>query len=195
MTPHFERDLDDPHQSVVTDFRFPTRPLLIAFGGMAGRLGIPPFEFFNVTRHLDVNRVYLRDLSQTWYHAGLPGVSESIDDTACFLRSKIAESGSKRVVVVGNSAGGYAAILFGVLIGADMIHAFSPHTSLHNPDHIRSVKRLLFVQKNFADKYFDLSNLLTTKSMSSRIHIYYNSGNAIDTTHAVHLARLCPYAA
>jgi hypothetical protein len=36
--------------------------LLIAFGGMRGELGMPPFEFFGVTREMRTKLLFVRDL-------------------------------------------------------------------------------------------------------------------------------------
>lgn len=74
MAANFEDDVNDPELSAVIDLLHPGRPLLIAFGGIVGSLVIPPYEFFNLTRGLDINKIYLRDHSQTWYHSGLPGI-------------------------------------------------------------------------------------------------------------------------
>jgi hypothetical protein len=76
----FEKNIKNPNLSLVSDLSFQNRPLLIAFGGIYGALGIPPFEFYSLTKNIDVNKIYLRDLSQTWYHSGLPGLSDSIDE-------------------------------------------------------------------------------------------------------------------
>ena len=80
--------------------------LLIAFGGIQGLLAIPPFEFFGLTRGLDVDKLYVRDHGQAWYQAGLPGLASNIGAIADYLRDTIAEADARRVVMVGNSMGG-----------------------------------------------------------------------------------------
>jgi len=51
-----------------------------------------------------------------------------MDETAAFLRDKI--RGYERVVFLGNSGGGYAALLFGALLHVDKVVAFVPPTVL-----------------------------------------------------------------
>jgi hypothetical protein len=76
MTTEFEKNIKDPNLSVIIDLSYKDRPLLIAFGGRLGALVMPPFEFFNLTKKMDINKIYLRDISQTWYHSGLHGISK-----------------------------------------------------------------------------------------------------------------------
>jgi pimeloyl-ACP methyl ester carboxylesterase len=104
--------------------------LLIAFGGMRGELGIPPFEFFKATAGFPIKRLFVRDLSQAWYHRGIPGCGPTIGETAESLKRLIAEHDVDRLVVAGTSAGGYAALVFGTLLGAETAICFAPQTVL-----------------------------------------------------------------
>lgn len=184
MTADFARAVDDPERPLVIDGTHPGRPVMIACGGIAGRLVIPPYEFFNLTRDLAVNRIYLRDLHQAWYHEGLPGISTGIDDTAAYLRREAARMDAGRVVVFGNSMGGYAAILFGTLIGADAVHAFSPHTVLSDTRHVRSTGRLARLHRRSAATYFDLDEVLGRHRPQGEIHLYFTLANPLDRFHA-----------
>lgn len=187
MTIEFESEIKNPNLPAILDLSYRSRSLIIAFGGIAGALGIPPFEFFHLTKDLYVNKIYLRDLSQTWYHSGLPGISKNIDETADYLRQKIHEAGVDKVVVFGNSMGGYAAIVFGILINADIVHAFSPHTFLLDAAYIRNKEKIRYVHNNFSRKYFDLKNLINSRNNLSKINIYYDSKEMLDKKHAAHL--------
>jgi len=190
MTAEFENNIKNAESPIAMDLSYPDKPLLIAFGGMAGKISIPPFEFFNFTADLDVNKIYIRDLSQTWYHAGIYGITEDIDETAAFLKKIINESGSERVVVFGNSMGGYAAILFGVLIRADIVHAFVPQTFINNLFYVISRDKLLFTQNNFPCEYFDLKEVIQNHNSLPDINIYYDEFSEMDRIHAMHLSTL-----
>jgi acetyl esterase/lipase len=107
-----------------------SRTMLVAFGGINSRLGITPFEFSSLTGRSGVKRLYVRDLHQSWYHRGMPGHGDELMDVASTLRKIIARRRVERLVVVGTSAGGYAALVFGTLLGADVVLAFSPQTVL-----------------------------------------------------------------
>ncbi len=128
----FEQALQDETVGIVAD---PIRPdqlpatLLIAFGGLASRLdGIPPFEFLSALSGTAARRVFVRDLNQSWYQEGVRGVSTTLDTTTTALRALVAESGSQRVVTLGVSAGGFAAVYFGCQLDADFVLAFGPQT-------------------------------------------------------------------
>jgi pimeloyl-ACP methyl ester carboxylesterase len=107
-----------------------SRVLLLAFGGMVGRIGIPPFEFFSLTGSMPVKRLFIRDLRQAWYHRGIPGHGSNIPELAESLGRILAREQVDRLVVAGTSAGGYAALVFGTLLGADEVLCFAPQTIL-----------------------------------------------------------------
>lgn len=188
MTPgQFENLVKNPDLPVITDLSYPGKTILIAISGIAGALGIPPFEFFNLTSPIEVNKIYLRDLDQAWYHAGLRGISGSIDETASFLRRKIEESGAKKVVLFGNSMGGYAALLFGFLLNADLVHAFAPHTRITRLEHVRNKKQLRKVHETYPEKYFDLKEAAGSHPFSGKFHLYYFTQDKLDKSHALHV--------
>lgn len=53
MMEEFERKIKDSNLSAAMDLSYKNRPLLIAFGGIYGTLGYPPFEFFNLTKKIE----------------------------------------------------------------------------------------------------------------------------------------------
>jgi hypothetical protein len=128
--PGFSRDLMDPDAPLSLDMASDSRTLLLAFGGLVGQIGIPPFEFFSLTAQVPVKRLFVRDLRQAWYHRGIPGYGSGLPQVADALRPLLAEQGVERLVVAGASAGGYAALLFGTLLGAEEVLCFAPQTVL-----------------------------------------------------------------
>ncbi len=126
----FPRALADDDVPMSIDMSDPSSTLLIAFGGMRGRIGMPPFEFLKLTGEIPVKRVFVRDLRQAWYHAGLPPNGRGLLSVAEELRGVMAGENVTRLVVAGNSAGGYAALIFGRLLGADVVLSFAPQTIL-----------------------------------------------------------------
>lgn len=190
MTFSFDLQLNDPRQSIAEDLTQPGAPLLIAFSGFAHALPLPSFEFVGVSRDLGINRIFVRDLTQTWYHAGHGGVSTTIDGTAAYLKRKIQEAAANRVVVVGNSAGGYAATLFGTLLDADVVHAFSPYSMLGDKRYVRDQETIEYMYESFSDRYFDLRSVLRSYERTGAIHLYYDPELTIDSRQTVHLAGL-----
>lgn len=190
MTAESHRNINDPNLSSIIELPYKDSPLLIALGGVAGRRGPPPFELFNITKNLKANKIYLRDLEQVWYQSGVFGISTNIDETASFLRKIIDEKGINKVAVFGNSMGGYAAIIIGVLIEAGCVHAFSPQTFIHNPRYIRNKDKIRYLHNKFSDKYFDLKPVIKSHRSICDINIYYDKNEKIDETHARHLMNM-----
>ena len=126
----FRQTLEDPHAPLSLDMDHDSPTLLVAFGGMAGQLGMPPFEFFKATGEIPVKRLFVRDLHQAWYHRGIPGHGSTLETAAASLGELIAGRDVERLVVAGNSAGGYAALVFGTLLGADAALCFAPQSIL-----------------------------------------------------------------
>lgn len=130
FAPDFYKDIHDPSVSLTLDLESDSRTWLILFGGRAGGMGLPPFEFFKVTKGIPTKRLFVRDLSQAWYHQGIAEAGSNIPEMAASLKRIVAEHEHDRLVVTGISAGGYGALLFGTLLGADTVLAFSPQTVL-----------------------------------------------------------------
>ena len=105
--------------------------LLIAFSGFGAgvnRHTAAPFNYMGITRKYQVNKVFLRDLRLTWYHWGLNGLTKNLDETAEYLSRAIGSHGIAKVAILGGSAGGYAALIAGWLLEAEVVHAIAPQT-------------------------------------------------------------------
>ncbi len=195
MVSDFEQKIKNPKSPVAVDLSHNNSSLLIAFGGIAGALGVPPFEFFNLSKDLNINKIYMRDHQQSWYHRGLPNLAEDIDGIANFLEQNIQQAKPKNLVLVGNSMGAYAAILFGTLINADVVHAFSPQTFIDKENRKkyrdkRWGRQIKKTHKILDEKYFDLNSLLSKKKSNCDINIYYSIKDKLDKLHAEHLIPL-----
>ena len=111
--------------------------LIICFGGMGLQMGgILPFEFLNYLSKIiqkNTDLYFYIDKNQCWYHKGIEGITENIDDTVSYLNDIIKKSNYKKILFMGVSAGGYASILFGSLCNVSSVIAFIPRTKLINP--------------------------------------------------------------
>ncbi len=185
---------DDRSLALVTDFSQQSDRMLISFGGIKGFRVIPPFEFFNLTQALPAKKIFVRDFSQSWYQAGLPGLADSVEGIAAYLREQIKAQGTKRLVLLGNSMGGYAALLFGALLDADVVLAFAPQTYLGlgrrlQTGDLRWFKQLRRAEKNCKTPLFlDLRAFLgSLPPRRGSYHLYYSRNEIWDYFHARHL--------
>ncbi|MFM9106442.1 MAG: hypothetical protein ACKOWF_07055 [Chloroflexota bacterium] len=129
----FAAQVADPSRHAVADFSVTSNTLLVLFGGIAGGVSMPVYEFFRVTEGYPAKRLFLRDPRYSWYLRGLPGVGDDEASVVAALRDAIRQSGAARVVVAGASAGGFAAMRMGAAIGAERVLAFSPQTFIDGP--------------------------------------------------------------
>lgn len=99
---------------------------IVAFSAKGG-----VFDYFRVLQPFPgITKLLVRDPSDRWYNAGLPGVGDSVDAVADRVGAELDAVGAKRVITLGSSMGGYAAILFGCMLGAERAIAFGPQTIL-----------------------------------------------------------------
>jgi hypothetical protein len=179
-----------PKEGIVTDLEPESATLVVAFAGLRGFLGgLPAFEFRQILSSVDVKSAFLRDHYAAWYHRGVVDVGPGIDSVVDRLR--LLENEADRIVMIGNSAGGYAALLFGALLGREA-HAFSPQTFI-DPDLLRAAGddrwdeelEALLASGRFDGRYADLAPVLAESEGS--FHLYYGALNDEDAKHVDHV--------
>jgi hypothetical protein len=184
-----------PETHVALDLSGDARSLLILFGGIAGGISMPVFEFFRLTAGMPGKKAFLRDPRRGWYQLGLPGVGPTAQDVRRYLDGVIAEADVDRVVMAGASAGGYAAMLFGAWCGADHVLAFSPQTFIDAANRATSgddrwepqIDNLHAV--NPPEAVYDLRDvLLTTPGPRTELHV--SNDDPLDLLHAHRVADL-----
>ena len=107
--------------------------LLVSFAGHDMIYGqTPRFSFIQLfeTHFKHIDRQFYIDIHVNSYHKGIGGISKTIDETITYLQKQIEPY--KRVIFIGTSAGGYAAILFGSLLHVSSVIAFIPQTIRRN---------------------------------------------------------------
>jgi hypothetical protein len=191
----FRTALEDDSSPVALD-RIETpegAPILVCFGGIAGGLIGPPFEFLRLTDGLDCHRMFVRDLEQCWYQMGLQTFGSSVPTSAAALAAFLAELAPTRRVFLGTSSGAFAAVLFGVLTGADKVVAFAPQTSLRLGTRIRFNDHRWGPQIRKArahcvdPQHLDLLAVLRSHPDHCPVEIHYGRNDRQDTQHALRM--------
>jgi pimeloyl-ACP methyl ester carboxylesterase len=102
---------------------------VIAFGGIAQGLGMPVFEFFKTLDALGIDALFVRDPTQSWYQHRIEGLGDGPEAMAAALTTLLERHlPRRRILAIGNSMGGWAAMLFGCLCRFDAALAISPQT-------------------------------------------------------------------
>jgi acyl carrier protein len=177
------------------------RVLVIAFTGFGGRLGMRPYDFMALTGTLAYSRVLVRDPFRAWYHRGLGGDVPSFLDLTRLLQSHARALGPETIITIGNSSGGYAALLAGHLLKADYTHALAPQTYLDAGNilryrdapmvrgHWRELLRL-HRSRSARPEYLDLRRALSEDNRKTRYFVHVCAGADRDRQRAEHLTGL-----
>lgn len=136
------------------------------------------YHFLDLVSGFPGKKLFIRDLQDAWYNKGLLGLTQDVEQTAAYLKTIITQPDIDRVVFIGASSGGYAAILYGHLLQIDEIHAFGAQTKIPNDD--QEAKLLAGVQPI----YFDLAKTFQPQSLTNYYHLYFDNQFLPDYDHA-----------
>ncbi len=104
--------------------------LTIAFAGLHTGLCEVRHDFFNATSGMDCSKIYVKDRKELWYQQGINEEINSIPLLVSKLKETIDRLNPSTITCIGISAGGYAAQLFGSLLGVNRVESFGPQTFL-----------------------------------------------------------------
>jgi hypothetical protein len=145
---------------------------------------IPPMRFLRLTGANKRNLSLLRDPDANYYHGKLhpdyPDIEASIERQRQIKREC---AHATEYYCSGTSMGGYASILFGHYLEADIVYAFGAQTRI-KPE---AVDPALVIPA----QHRDLALLLADWNGRTRYHLYYSEGFEPDRTAAERLAH-CP---
>ena len=186
MTEHWE----DNVSTVMVDRSSHSTVLLISFAVFPGADGKSAFDFVGVTSDLPAKKVFFRDPNMLWYQTGLDGVGKTVPEIAAYVKNLRATEKASRVVMIGNSGGGFAAILFGTLTQVDEIHAFNPPTKLLVESDTSYPEQLAILHNKTGpdNPYLDLRKvLLKNPTANPLIFVHYSRGDKKDRRQARYL--------
>lgn len=182
-----------------------TGRLILAFTGGAQKFaGRNPFQFF-VEGGLHKDPILLiKDQSRTCLMQGIPPEYDTFEKLVTQLRAFVDEHPHNKLLCTGTSSGGFSALLFGHLLGADKVVAFSPYTYISrekfiensDPAYERAIK---YIAQSMADeatyqsvlKYMDLKPLLSNWNGKTSYDIHVSQDSEWDVMRANYLSD-CP---
>ena len=143
--------------------------LLVSFAGLALQLNMSIPEFKRVTTPLNMNKVFVTDENRSWHY-------KDMKDLIYDLKKLISDLNPRCTIFFGNSAGGYASILYGTLLEVDRVMAFQPQTFLSKKSREkyndkRWIRDVVNAQKYADEDYLDLWN--HDKKCKTIIELFY----------------------
>ncbi len=180
-------------EDVLIDEWVPGAPLLISFAFVNWE-GPAEFYLSGRSRKLEeqygrrFNRVLLRDRRNLWYLQGVPGFGASLMETVETLGGLIQAIAPSEVWCVGESMGGYAALLYGILLKADRILSFGPLSSF-SADFAKAYGDLRWhdVMTRVDSTPADLPDLVRQSGYEGIIHLVAGTGAGPEAPDAVNL--------
>ena len=158
-----------------------SRKLVIFFSGTGKSDG--KFDFWQVGRRIEENLLFVNNGRNEWYQRGVPGLGNSIEETAEKMKQWAEALRAEEVFMIGASMGGYGAALFGSLIGAKVM-AFGIDTILKLPTS-RSGKQM---PKDLAVVHPDLVPII--RQHNTPIRLYVGEMDPMDIVGAARLTDL-----
>ena len=186
-------DADPEHDVIVAKVDGASTALLV-FTGSNDAVGMPLPVFDPYLAPLYATTVYLKDFNRLRYLAGIRSLGTDYAETLLALRQLIAELGVTRLCTIGNCDGGFAAIRYGVELGADRVLAFSAPT--RSPACTQSkIEQARNFMRNRLDgrvsvEMMDLRAFLETRQYDGQIEFFYDEHDQRDVVHADHLSGL-----
>ena len=188
-SPREKRFVDDRDSDLQLVPRDGARTVVLGFCGRRNRLNMPLWLFQRWMAKLEVSVIYLRDFDETFYLAGIRSCG-SFAATVERLRQAIASLNADRVVCIGNSSGGYAALRFGLELQADRVFAFSGAVDM-TPEfntHLNRKASAEALVQAFPDATLDLRELYLSAPRRPLTELFYGENAWDDRIHSEHMA-------
>ena len=166
--------------SISADFTVDSQVMLVCFSArhMTARCR---YHFIDLLSDFPAKKLFIRDLQDVWYNQGLPGITQDVESTAIYLKNIIKQQNVNKIVFIGASSGGYAALIYGHLLAVNEIHAFGAQTKI--PNNAAEIELL----KNIQPKYFNLAKIYQANPNPSNCHLYFDTKFPPDVEHAYRL--------
>lgn len=143
------------------------------------------FEWYGKRFNGASKHIFIRDIHKQWYLSGINAKISSPNDLLEFLRR---ESIGYKVICIGSSAGGYAALLYGSLLNAIRIYAFSPRIEMQSLSWRSNplIDPLYFRLKN-TDRQTVMDIINFIKDSRSMMFVFYPIKSSLDKIQISHL--------
>jgi hypothetical protein len=128
-------------------------------------LGKNRFEWYKTRVNIGYKHIFIRDIQKQWYLGGINLQIDTPQKLITFLRD---ETAGYQIIVVGSSAGGFAAVIYGQLLNAEKIYSFNGQFEIRSilSDSSEEINPLIFrhQENKMLEKWYDTRNFITSPS-------------------------------
>ena len=146
------------------------------------------FEWYGERIQKASKHIFIRDNKKQWYLEGINNDINSIEKLEVFLKS---ETKGYKTLMIGSSAGGYAAVLFGSLLKSEYIFSFNGQFKLYDllKSSNESIDPIIFREKNnpTINQYFSLKKVINNPSI---VYYFYSNKSSWDITNKKHIENI-----
>lgn len=143
------------------------------------------FEWYGTRVPYCSKHIFVRDIHKQWF---LTGISRAADSPEKLLALLSRETAGYKIVTLGSSAGGFAAVLYGSLLKADTILSFNGQFEVNSllKSSSEAVDPILFryTATGFRKHYFDVKPFITDPSS---VFYLYSGRSAVDVEQKAHV--------
>jgi hypothetical protein len=182
---------DDTTQEVQIARRDGADTAVIFFcGGGTHRLGMPLNAFHRWAAQMPASAIYLRDFREQFFLDGLPTLGGGLEASIAGLREVLARLNARRVLCYGFSVGGFAALFYGLRLGAARVVALGAAVTLE-PEfnrHLRWIAAARRLRQSYPGMPLDLASEYAAAARAPRTVLVYGEHNWDDRLHAEYMA-------
>jgi hypothetical protein len=129
------------------------------------------FEWFGLRIKKGYKHIFIRDIQKQWYLKGINNQINSIEKIKIFLENEIK---GYKTIMIGSSAGGYAAVLFGSLLNSEYIYSFNGQFKVDDLLESSSelIDPIIFREKDnlLINKYFSIKKFINNPNKIFYFH-------------------------
>ena len=183
---------DDPSVEIQVVRRSDCDAVLLCFCARKGTLGLPLNFVHEWLGRLPVNLIYIKDFSELYGTRGYSSLGRDMRSCVAALRRLAGDIGGKRIYTLGVShSGGYAALCYGLAVGAESVLSLAGATELPRDFNERLKSASLFdsvegIRKNAGD----LRELYYGMERKPRVLFAFSEEHSTDRQQAERMAGL-----
>lgn len=144
------------------------------------------FEWYGTRIKKAHKHIFLRDIKKQWY---LTGINSNIDNPISFIEFLKKETKGYKVITIGSSAGGYAAVLYGQLLNAETIYSFNGQFEINSllERSTEKIDPILFRECDNKDlrPYYDIKDFIVNPKT---IHYFCSKNSSWDIGQYNHIS-------